>query len=30
MITKDDVQDIALAKTDDHRRCTIVLGTKQL
>jgi len=27
MITKDDVQDIALAKTDDHRRCTIVLGT---
>ena len=27
MITKDDVQDIAIAKTDDHRRCTIVLGT---
>jgi superfamily II DNA or RNA helicase len=27
MITKDDVQDIAISKTDDHRRCTIVLGT---
>jgi len=26
-MTKDDVQDIAIAKTDDHRRCTIVLGT---
>jgi hypothetical protein len=30
MITKDDVQDIALAKTDDHRRCTIVLSTGYL
>ena len=27
MITKDDVQDIAISKTDDYRRCTIVLGT---
>lgn len=27
MITKDDVQDIAISKTDDHRRCSIVLGT---
>lgn len=30
MITKDDVQDIAISKTDDHRRCSIVLGTGYL